>query len=209
MLENKKKIIIIAVVIIIVIIALVAKNNKTEEVETGFNINSEVLEYEAVESEQIKNAFAEVEEVYESAVTSYSGYTRGDFYNETRLNEKMNYGQVSFVYEIEIPTDRLYDTSGNKLETLPSFKVNDKEVEISSSDFIEDEEYYLLRCTSNSSYTYYYIIKISSTGELSLTWYCYTENESLTDTLTTNQDNDTDIDSEEYNATEDYNDLDY
>jgi hypothetical protein len=188
MFYNKKKIIIIVVILLIVIfiILLNKRNSKNESIDRVFNGNSEVLEIEAELNSKIKNAFSEVEESYESGVKSYSDYTRSDFYNETRLNKNMTSGELSFVDTNDIDTENLYDTLGNKQENLPSTKVNNKEVDISNSNIIEAENYYLLRCTSSSIYTYYYIIKITSSGTLELTWYCYTENEIIDDDLINN-----------------------
>lgn len=198
--KHKRKIIIFIIVLLIIflVIFIKMKSNK-EKSEQIFNGNPEVLEIEEKLSYNIKTAFSEVEESYKTGVEAYSGYARGDFYNETRLNQNMTGGELSFVNADNIDTENLYDTLGNKQENLPSTRVNDKDVEISNSSIIEDENYYLLRCTSNSAYTYYYIIKLEDTGNLELNWYCYTENEAIDD-LENNLENDLDF--------EIYNDID-
>jgi hypothetical protein len=177
MLDNKKRIIIVVLVLLIVVSAILVKQKTKKEIKENFNGDLEILEIEAELNSQIRNAFSKVEESYKAGVEAYNGYKRGDFYNETRLNANMESGELSFISEDEIDTENIYDTLGNKQENLPSTKVNDNDVEISNSSIIEDGNYYLLRCTSNSSYTYYYIVRITDEGSLEIEWYCYTENE--------------------------------
>jgi hypothetical protein len=190
MIYKKKKIIIIVAILLMAIFAILVNQKNKKEIKENFNGDLEILEIEAELNSQIRNAFSKVEESYKAGVEAYNGYKRGDFYNETRLNANMESGELSFISEDEIDTENIYDTLGNKIETLPSTKINDDDVEISNSSIIENEKYYLLRCTSTSTYTYYYIVRIADDGSLEIEWYCYTENEVIDDDLNYNLNND-------------------
>lgn len=178
--KNKTFIMIIVVFIAVFLGIIFFKSGKKEiiiskdsPVVQEINLEEINLQEQQIR-EEVKNALNECEKDYQEGISKYSEYTRGDFYNETRLNLAMKETTLSFVTFEKIDKDKAYNVSGEKISELP-----DTIYDIDENDYIEDEKYYILRCTTNTDYIFYYIVSIYQNGISDLEWYCFTKNEDI------------------------------
>ena len=180
--KNKNILLIVLFVIILIIaLTLVLVNGKNKNiVNKPYQSNvQEMKQYELNIEEEIKKELEQCEKDYEESIKKYSNYTRNDFYNEIRLNQKQEYCQISIVNKDGINIENAYNLNGEKIEQLPETTINGKSIKTDDYENIEEGKYYILKAKSNQSmYTYYYLWTLSSLGSSNLNLYCYTENES-------------------------------
>ena len=114
---------VIGILVLCVIFIFVKTNNKKSSLKSKSNIQEKIISERIKQissqiEKEIKTALDEVEADYKSAKEGYSGYTRGDFYNEQRMSEHMENAKLEFVNLNEVDLEKVYDLQENKIEDL-------------------------------------------------------------------------------------------
>ena len=196
MFKNRKIFLVLVIILFVIFAIMMIRGNKirkNKEIENDYIVSDvenieEIMSNERKIRKDLLNVFNSVEADYKAGKAKYDGYERSAFYNEQRINEKLENESIEFANLNEIVSGELYDTKGRKIENYTDINLNGKRVEIVS--LIETGKSYIVRVHdlySPGTRNYYYLIEITEDGVKDLEWICFTEGETDSDNLMENE----------------------
>jgi hypothetical protein len=161
-------------------IAILNKNNKKI---VNYAIDNTVIvneENKNIIEESFKSAVLEAKDMYKTnGEENFDIYFGTDFLNNFMENGICTI--INNINEVDFTGVRIYDFSGNNLESFPTIFADGKEIQYENDMYqVAPNKNYLMKIYShNDEYCYYYILQYTANGSASIQEICFTIGEKI------------------------------